>query len=78
MSSLRDFWKPEEIEIIYSLFQYAIKKEDEGKEFYLNMIENIISFKEKNLNDYMSRMHTNGLNKLEEVASQVFFDSNLG
>jgi len=40
------------------LFQYAIKKEDEGKEFYLNMIENIISFKEKKLNDYIQSIST--------------------
>ena len=58
MSSLRDFWKSEEIEIIYSLFQYAINKDDEEKNFYLNMIENIISFKEKKLNDYIQSVST--------------------
>jgi len=58
MSSLKDFWKPEEIEILYSLFQYAVNKDDEEKEFYLNMIENIISFKEKKLNDYIQSVST--------------------
>ncbi len=57
MESLKDFWKKEEIDIIHSIFKYAIQKEDE-KLFYLEMIEKIISNKEKKLHDYIKSVST--------------------
>ena len=57
MSSLRDFWEKEEIDIIYSLYQFAIKKEDQ-KVFYMRMIETIITEKEKKLNEYLQSVST--------------------
>ena len=57
MSSLRDFWDKEEIDIIYSLYQFAIKKEDQ-KVFYIRLIETIITEKEKKLNEYLQSVST--------------------
>ncbi len=58
MESLKDFWKQEEIDIIHSLFKYAIKNDDDEKTFYLDMIEKIISNKEKKLHDYIQSVST--------------------
>ena len=58
MNSLKDFWVKEEIDIIYSLFKFALTKDDEDKQFYIKMIENIIDNKEEKLNAYVKEVST--------------------
>jgi len=58
INSLEDFWKNEEIDIIYSLFKYALKNDDNDKLFYISMIEKIIYNKEQKLNLYVNQVIT--------------------
>ena len=57
MNSLKKIWTKEEIDIIYSIFKYAISREDD-KQFYIELIEKIIDNKEKILNEYVKEVST--------------------
>lgn len=58
INSLKDFWKKEEIDIIYTLFVYALKNDNDDKMFYISMIEKIIDNKEHKLNLYVNEVST--------------------
>lgn len=58
INSLKDFWVKEEIDIIFSLFKYALTKDDADKQFYIKIIEKIIDNKEIKLNEYIKEVST--------------------
>jgi len=58
INELREFWKEEEIEIIYMIYKYALTLEDTEKIIYLNMLETILTEKEKQINAFIQKIST--------------------
>ena len=56
---MKDFWKEEEVETIYQLFQLIenINNNNE-KEVYIKVIDDILIMKEEKLNDYIIKSST--------------------
>tara|TARA_B110000285_G_C15133571_1_gene625316 strand:+ start:3109 stop:3654 length:546 start_codon:yes stop_codon:yes gene_type:complete len=59
LNTLKDFWKKEEIELIYSIFQIIEKNEiEEERITYIENIVNIVKIKEKKLYDFIKETST--------------------
>ena len=59
LDNMKDFWKEEEVETIYQLFQLIenINNNNE-KEVYIKVIDDILIMKEEKLNDYIIKSST--------------------
>ena len=59
LDTLKDFWKKEEIELLYSLFQIIEKNEDEQEVItYIENILNTVQIKEKKLYEFIQQTTT--------------------
>ena len=59
LDTLKDFWKKEEIELIYSLFQIIDVNEIEGERItYIENIVNTVRIKENKLSDFIRETST--------------------
>jgi hypothetical protein len=59
LDTLKDFWKKEEIELLYSLFQIIEKNEDEQeRSTYIENIVNTVQIKEKKLYEFIQQTST--------------------
>jgi hypothetical protein len=59
LDTLKDFWKKEEIELLYSLFQIIEKNDDENEKMtYIENIVNTVQIKEKKLYDFIQQTIT--------------------
>ena len=60
LDNMKDFWKEEEVETIYQLFQLIenINNNNE-KEVYIKVIDDILIMKEEKLNDYIFKSQQN-------------------
>tara|TARA_Y100000590_G_scaffold469976_1_gene661058 strand:- start:2185 stop:2856 length:672 start_codon:yes stop_codon:yes gene_type:complete len=59
LDTLKDFWKKDEIELLYSLFQIIEKNEDEQeRNTYIENIVNTVQIKEKKLYDFIQQTST--------------------
>ena len=59
LDTLKDFWKEEEIDLLYSLFQIIEKnEEEEERSTYIENIINTVRIKEKKLCDFIQQTST--------------------
>lgn len=59
LDTLKDFWKKEEIDLLYSLFQIIEKNEDEKERItYIENIVNTVQIKEKRLYEFIQQTST--------------------
>ena len=58
LDKMKDFWKSEEIKIIYQLFLLIDNLDEKEKEVYIKIIDQIISTKEDKLNEYIIKYST--------------------
>ena len=59
LDTLKDFWKKEEIELLYSLFQIIEKNDDENEKMtYIENIVNTVQIKEKKLYEFIQQTST--------------------
>lgn len=58
LEKMKDFWKKEEIDIIYQLFLITDKVSGSEKEVYIKIIDDIIIMKENKLNEYILKSTT--------------------
>ena len=58
LEKMKDFWKKEEIDIIYQLFLLIDKVNSYEKEVYIKIIDDIIVMKENKLNEYIIKSST--------------------
>jgi hypothetical protein len=58
IEGLKIFWNEKEIELIYDMLEHINDKNYEEKKVYLKNIEDIITFKEKEVNDYIHKKST--------------------
>lgn len=59
LDDLKDIWKRSEIEILYQIFQYLETIQDnEEKEVYLSVIDNLVTMKEKKVYNYINKYST--------------------
>ena len=58
LNNLREFWNPDELDIIYKTLQLLDKCNDNDKEIYLKTINDIIIMKERRLNEYIVKSST--------------------
>lgn len=58
LEKMKDFWKKEEIDIIYQLFLLIDKVNCDEKEVYIKIIDDIIVMKENKLNEYIIKSST--------------------
>ena len=59
LDTLKEFWKKEEIELLYSLFQIIEKnEEEEERSTYIENIINTVRIKEKKLCDFIQQTST--------------------
>jgi len=55
VDGLKKFWNQKEIDLVYNMFRHIDEKNDnQEKNIYLKNIEDIINFKEKEVNEYIS------------------------
>ena len=56
LNDLKNIWKRSELEILYQIYQYLDTiKNDEEKNIYLKVIDDIIMMKEKKVYDYINK-----------------------
>lgn len=55
LEKMKYFWKKEEIDIIYQLFLLIDKVDNDEKEVYFKIIDDIILMKENKLNEYINK-----------------------
>ena len=58
IEGLKIFWNEKEIELIYDMLDHINEKNDLEKKVYLKNIEDIITFKEKEVNEYIHKKST--------------------
>lgn len=58
IEGLKIFWNEKEIELIYDMLEHINDKNDSEKKVYLKNIEDIITFKEKEVNEYIYKKST--------------------
>ena len=58
IDGLKIFWNEKEIDLIYDMLEHINDKNDLEKKVYLKNIEDIITFKEKEVNDYIHKKST--------------------
>ena len=59
LDDLKDIWKRSEVEILYQIFQYLETIQDnEEKEVYLSVIDNLVTMKEKKVYNYINKYST--------------------
>tara|TARA_B100001094_G_scaffold178853_1_gene173036 strand:- start:12703 stop:13302 length:600 start_codon:yes stop_codon:yes gene_type:complete len=58
LNDLQNIWNKNELEIIYKMILYLDTCDVEDKEVYLDIIETIISTKEKKVNEYITKSST--------------------
>ena len=58
IEGLKIFWNEKEIDLIYGLLNHIDDKKDLEKNVYLKNIEDIITFKEKEVYDYIYKKST--------------------
>lgn len=58
LEKIKDFWKTEEINIIYQLFLLIDSVDEKEKEAYIKIIDDIIIMKENKLNEYIIKSST--------------------
>ena len=59
LNDLKNIWKRSELEILYQIYQYLDTiKNDEEKNIYLKVIDDIIMMKEKKVYDYINKYST--------------------
>ena len=59
LNDLKDIWKKHELEILHKTFQYLeMTQDDEEKNTYLKVIDDIITMKEKKVYDYIYKSST--------------------
>lgn len=58
LEKMKDFWKKEEIDLIYQLFLLIDKLNNDEKEVYIKIIDDIIIMKENKLNEYILKSST--------------------
>jgi hypothetical protein len=58
LEKMKDFWRKEEIDIIYQLFLLADKVSEDEKLVYIKIIDDIIVMKENKLNEYILKSST--------------------
>ena len=54
IEGLRFFWNENELDLIYNMLNHIDEKKNNEKNVYLKNIEDIITFKEKEVSDYIS------------------------
>ena len=58
LDEFKKIWEIEEVEIIFKTLKYIDKVDDENKQVYLKIIDDIISLKEKNVNEFINKYST--------------------
>ena len=58
LDKLKDFWKEDEINIIYTTLKFLDTCVDDEKEIYLEIIDTILRFKEQKIKDYIIKSST--------------------
>ena len=65
LEKMKDFWEKEEIDIIYQLFLLIDKLNNDEKEVYIKIIDDIIIMKENKLNEYILKSSTSTIKVLK-------------
>ena len=58
IEGLKIFWNEKEIDLIFNMLEHINDKNDEEKKIYLKNIEDIITFKEKEVSEYIHKKST--------------------